>query len=481
MTVNSKHPQYNEWIGTVNKCRSAIRGQKAIKSQTDLFLPKPGGMTTADYNDYLTRAIFVQASGRTVDALVGSIFRKKPQVAGVDVLEPWLSDIDLKGTTAFQFMADVVRDQIGVSRAGVLVDYSETMLRPVCHYYTAESIINWWQDFRDGMWVTSMVVLEENYIEREEVFTVVNKKQYRVLRLDENGLYVNEVYRETNDKNFRMEPALSVQPKIKGKPMSFIPFVCFNPTKLGFETEVPVIDGIVDLNIGHYRNYADLEIGRHYTGLPTPIITGINKQTDTNGYVIGGKTAWILPENATASFLEFKGDGLGNLERGLTSKEEQMSMLGARLIRSDKSGRGDSTATEWQIRNAGETSVLTMIANTAAVGFEIVFYYMARFAGVDIARDEVIVRLNTDFVSARLNSDEIRALTEAVQTGVLSPEAYVFNLASGEMLPEDVDIDKEVKRITEQLNKALDKTSTPDSGAVGNSSEVNDAAQVARK
>jgi hypothetical protein len=66
---------------------------------------------------------------------------------------------------------------------------------------------------------------------------------------------------------------------------------------------------------------ADLEHGAHFTGLPTPIITGHNLGEDET-FSIGSTTAWVLPNEYTdVKYLEFTGQGLGALESRLVSKD----------------------------------------------------------------------------------------------------------------------------------------------------------------
>lgn len=58
--------------------RDCISGEDAVKDQGQLYVPKPDGMSTANYNHYLDRACFYGAPEMTLRALVGLALRKGP-------------------------------------------------------------------------------------------------------------------------------------------------------------------------------------------------------------------------------------------------------------------------------------------------------------------------------------------------------------------------------------------------------------------
>ena len=63
---------------------------------------------------------------------------------------------------------------------------------------------------------------------------------------------------------------------------------------------------------------------------------------------------------ATASFLEFKGDGLSTFERALDRVERLLAVLGSRLLESQK--RVSESAEALAIRQVGESSIIAGIS-----------------------------------------------------------------------------------------------------------------------
>jgi hypothetical protein len=74
----------------------------------------------------------------------------------------------------------------------------------------------------------------------------------------------------------------------------------------------PILD-LVNLNLAHYLINADYQHGCHFTGLPTPVVSGYEAKENEKLY-IGSAVAWVFPNpEAKATYLEFTGQGLGAL------------------------------------------------------------------------------------------------------------------------------------------------------------------------
>jgi len=86
--TNYTHPDYDTAAPKWQKVRDACGGEDAVKAQSTRYLPVPGGDSTARdphgrerYSSYLQRAVYLNATGRTREALVGIAFANWPNVA----------------------------------------------------------------------------------------------------------------------------------------------------------------------------------------------------------------------------------------------------------------------------------------------------------------------------------------------------------------------------------------------------------------
>ncbi|MDD1625889.1 MAG: DUF4055 domain-containing protein, partial [Methylococcaceae bacterium] len=214
-------------------------------------------------------------------------------------------------------------------------------------------------------------------------------------------------------------------------------FICADD--LNSDPEAPALIDLADLNIAHYRVTADYEHGCHFTGLPQAIIAGYQKESDSEKLYIGGPSAWVFSDpQAKGYYMEFTGQGLGALENNLNRKEEQMSLLGARMLMPEK--RGIEAADTANIHRAGESSVLASISQNVSLGLTKALQVFSQWAGYD---QNVSIEINRDFMNVGLSPQEITALMGLVQAGYMSPQTLYFNLNNGELYPESWSFEEE--------------------------------------
>ncbi|WP_322884164.1 DUF4055 domain-containing protein [Sinorhizobium medicae] len=444
--------------------RDVTQGHKAIQAAGVKYLPKLGDQSDAEYDAYKKRATFFNATGRVKDALTGMVFRKEAKLEHQDAFKPIIQDMTLTGTPFEQFAENIVEELMDVNRVGVLVDYpnvgavasgkvvtldvaDKLGIRVYASIYKAEDIINWRTTQVGGKSVLSLVVLREctEVIDPADMFCVTKKIQYRVLELI-GGVYKQSVWVE-NSNGTRVTSwtlALEVMPTKGGKPMDAIPFEFFSSE--GGEPCVhdPVLYDLAVVNLAHYRNTADMEHGLHFTGLPTAVISGVSADDD-DSYRIGSVTAWVFSDaQAKATYLEFKGEGLGQLRNAIQDKEAQMAALGARMLAPEK--RDAEAADTIAQKRQGENSSLAALVNSVSRGLTRVLTIMAGWQG---AGDAVTVKLNTDFLAVSMPPQQITALLQAVMSGNLSPQSFYESLVKGEVVSGARDYEAEKALIDE--------------------------------
>jgi hypothetical protein len=283
MPVTDNHANYDENCDFWSRCRDVVNGTDAVKAAKEAYLPKLGGQDDDGYDAYRERAPFYGATDRTIQGLVGSVFRKPPKVLAPSAIEEHLDDVTLMGESLAQFSRKYLKELLTTGRCGILVDMPEAdenqaaatePPRPYWARYRAEDITNWHTRRINGKVTLSMVVLHETVIEPDQVdeFARLQVEQYRVLYLDEAGKYAVNIWRKAETKEGDQDSWYifsSPAPQIVGEPLDFIPFV-FDP-----ESGKPPLLDLVDMNLSHYRTMADLEHGRHYTALPDSLGSGL--------------------------------------------------------------------------------------------------------------------------------------------------------------------------------------------------------------
>lgn len=458
--------EYNALLPLWKKCRAVVGGDDALKSSDVLrtVVPPLSGQEKDEYTAMVSRATLFNATGRTVDGLIGMVMRK-PAVTKVPAdLKPILQDMTLALDSQVdlnELAVELLHDDVTIGRVGLLVDMpvddgaEKTLaqvkaknLRPYVTIYPAESIIDYRFDRVNNAAQLVMVRLIENVVEWISDIDSKTIEQERRLLLREGG-YLQQIYRKGEDGNL-VQVGGDIVPKMKGKPLNFIPFVC------DFDTKKPPVLDLVNVNLSHFMTDVDRENGAHYTAIPTPMFAGFTFEKNEPfrlGY--SGGYASNDPQ-AQWGYLEFEGTGLTTLKEIKEEKQEQMAVLGARFLTSEKAA-AEATETV-KIRRSGETSVIAKIAQKRAQALQRVLEIMRDWLG---SSGDISVELNTDFAEAGLSAQDLTALVGAWQSGAFSQQTLFWNLQHGEIIPEDVDFETEQERINSQNPDAIPLNEKP--------------------
>lgn len=453
LKVDTHHSQYAKMLPIWEKCNDAVEGQHAIHKEGVKYLPKLKDQEDSDYEAYKLRASFFNATGRTLDGLVGMVFRKAPIVDVPSGMNAIVGDINLAGSTLNGFSDLITREVLKLSRVGVLVEYPQVIeqpvnlaqasaqnLRPYASLYTAKTILNWRIERVNNVSQPTMIALLEEYTVKDDGFEKEVAEQVRVLKLD-NGSYLQRIYRKDNKGKWQQEGA-DIIPLMSNKPLNFIPFYVFGASSNTFDEQMPVLLDLVDLNLAHYRVTADYEHGCHFAGLPTAVITGY-QAADNEKLYIGSATAWVFnAADADAKFLEFTGQGLDPLQKNLDKKEHQMAAIGARFLEQAKNGvEAENTL---RIRSAGENSVLAGIATLISQQISNMLTFMAQWEGINATCS---FQLNTDFLPIGMTAQELTALMATWQGGGISKRTLFENLQQGEVISAERTFEDEEEEI----------------------------------
>jgi len=420
--VGTKHQAFLASIRQWVKCRDTFEGSDAVKAAGVRYLPMLSGQDKQEYEAYKARALFYSIVSKATSAMAGMVVTKAPVIKYPESMVGYFKDHT--GIQVGEVIVKTIMELVLVGRIGALLDRPADGGPARVVLYMAESIINWKLD-SSGKPV--LVVLEE--ITSVDVdgseFETAQVTQYRVLRI-RDGEYTQAVYSEKGEI-----VSAEFAPTNFGNTMDFIPFFVVNPSGVSFNVEKsPSID-IVDINISHYMTSADLEHGRHFTALPTPVIIGADTSTVLK---IGSSTAWVIPDvRGNAKYLEYTGQGLSSLEKALVEKQSQIASLSARML--DNSKRGSENADTVRLRYVSEGANLITIVKSAQTFLSILYKTVALME--DENPDDILVELDTGFLNSRLSPSEVKSLVDSYISGGLSEQTLVYNLRRGDIISPD--------------------------------------------
>jgi hypothetical protein len=335
----------------------------------------------------------------------------------------------------------------------------EVEKRAYVSLYSAEQIINWQVGRVNGRNVPTLVVLRENVCRWDtgpngDEFVPERVEQIRVLRLVAGDTassaggkreYHCQVdvwqpkagQKEQRGTKVEWQIVETKTPLRLGKPLPLIPFVFHGPRHSRADVDRLPLSDMIAVNLDHYRLDADFKHGLHFTALPTAWVSGFDK---TSTLRIGSSTAWVAETpGATAGFLEFTGQGLTTFERAMDRDERLMAVLGSRLLEDQK--KVGETAQAIELRQSGEHSVLSGVATSVSESLTQILRWVYWWNSTEDVPDsitdgEVLIKINTDFGTKGMDSQELQAVVAAWQSGAISRDTMFELFRKGEILPD---------------------------------------------
>lgn len=476
--IAGAHPEFSYWKNAWTTIRDCILGDYQIKMQMERYLPRMSGMSTEDYDAYLGRAYFYNMTHRTVNGLVGTVFRRNPKFSGIP---PKLTD-NIKQITKDNlpldlFAKEVAYEVIAMGRFGVLLDMDqEGQNPPFLAGYIAENIVDWTSKEINGRYVLNRVVLQEVRVQRAmtpqalQATTIAQtyRADYRVLVLEQDqtdpetgegiGPYI---YRQYVYKDLMSPPApvqfteIVITPTNLGRNFDFIPFVFFGPLTNGSGIEKSPLLDIALMNISHFQSVAQLEHGRFYTALPIYHIKVDNINDMKGSYSVGPATVWEYTADKPPGITEYNGAGLKYLETALDDKEAHVSAMGGRMLDARPGAVAESDSLI-KLKEVNEQSLLLNATTTINFGLTQLLKWWTDWQNEDSSK--VAVELNQDFLFSIVGAREFRAFTLMYQEGLIPIEALYELLRKAEVIPEYMDFEE----FKTQLNDPKNFPNNPD-------------------
>ncbi len=469
--ITDKHEEYETFEPRWKRSRDCVDGCDAIKAATTDYFPALGGEMpmydrnvlpaySADgralspdtpligqYEKRLALAAVYEATDKTLDALLGALFRTVSTPTIPESMVPHTKNIDLAGTEYDAFKQQAGAEVLEVGRYGVLVDWSKEQNRPYWRPYETEQITNWRYAIRNGKKMLEQLVLSESLTERSSSgFGGETVQRYRVFELNDAGQVDCKVYTKRTKKDelgkaaqtgYEVEemPPLNRQ----GVYLKEIPFVCFGRLDLDLCPQKPPLLGIADLQLDHYRLDGDVKWAIHVGCMGALFVAGDGDPMEKKMYFMGG-VANRLAATATVEFVTLPADMVDRGKEEKAEDEKRMALMGARMLLAPK--REAETAEAAVIQRDGESASLSMISHALTTALTQCWYFHAIWMG--IPTEGVGDELPRDFFPHRLTPDEIAIQMQMVAEGRMSTATFLDNMYAGQITKEP---DEERERI----------------------------------
>jgi hypothetical protein len=451
MPVDTPHKLYRKFCDRWALVRDTVEGEDVVKRRGDAYLPIPSGQIAendltkrAKYDAYKKRARFPDIVAPISRGLVGMAHRRPSKIEMPAQLEPIKEAATPQGMTLDVFDKRVTEQVCQVGRFGILVDMVENAGPndiPKLASYQAEEIINWRTEFRNGVAVPTMVVLEEEVAaaKEDDPFEFNCDKQWRVLWLrpgrrtaadgqadpvDEaagSDVYQQEIWQRPTAGGAPVR-VKTITPLSAGKPLDWIPFVLVGSNDLTFEPDaVPLLE-LARATISIYMLSADYRQSLFMTSQPTPWISGSKGPDDpSTPKEIGSSTLWHLPDNARCGFLEVQGAGIEAMAKAIDAEFQRAGQIAAAVF--DTTKKAAESGEALRLRQGAQSATLSGIVVSKGAGIERALRFAARWVGLD--EEKVTYAPNLDFVELAVDPQFLAEVRNWVQANLL-PRTMAF-------------------------------------------------------
>jgi hypothetical protein len=460
MAVDSRHPDYADHVAEWTMMRDFERGPQRVVERGEQYLSKPPGFSIqtdggrAMYAAYQSRARVPHILAPTLGGMVGLIHRKDWQIDGLEDGKPLAGMWDRAtkdGLTLEAFARRVTTELLLMGRYAAFPDLPTAEEGggdvPWLAGYAAEALINWDEVRR------ALFVLDESRYELDsDGFSWTMRRRYRVMRLDEQGRYVQELFKEDSglstpvpegEDEAPVMPETTVAPtKSGGGEMDAIPIVVAGPRDLSLAPVEPPLVGVARAALAAYQLDADYRMQLFMTGQETLVVSGVNKEDVPT--VFGPTVVVVLPaESGKAYFVGPAGTGIEQHRMAIAEAKADAVAAGAALF--DQTDVPAESGKAKELRYTAESATLTTIAQTSAAFLEALLRRAAVFVGQDPT--EIVVTPDLDFVDVAMSPQEALQLVQVWQSGAISYETLYENLQRGRIASAERTADEEQQQV----------------------------------
>ena len=429
-TVESPNAAYQRMSQFWDLIVDLKEGTTKIRSEHRKYLPQEARETDDSYDVRLARSTVVPYLQRIEKMLSGMLVRKPVRLDDVsDLVREQLFDVDLEGNDLNVWLYQTARQAISFGHVGVLVDAPKEgeKTRPYWVTYTPKDILGWRSEIIEGERQLTQLRLIEQVVEPDGDYGDKIIKQIRVL---ERGRY--EIHRKDEQKgDYKLfdEGEMSLKDKI--------PFAVAYANRVGYyESRSPLYD-IAELNLKHYQIQSDLDNILHISSVPLLAVFGY---PNADELTTGPNEALSLPPESRMEYISPSGDSYDSQFKRLEDIKEQINTLSLAAVLGQK--LVGETAEAKQIDRSQNDSTMMVIAQQMQDLLDNCLRFHSQYLNETNAGSSFV---NRDFVSARLQPQEITSLLTLFTAGTITQETLLNQLSAGEVLGDDFDVEEEIE------------------------------------
>ena len=405
-----------------------LGGTYQMRSKHRKYLGQEPRELDESYDNRLARSVCPPYYIRLERMLAGMLTRKPVRLNDTaDNIREQLFDIDLQGNDLNVWTYETTRKMIRYGHIGVLVDAPASGAggRPYWVTYTPRDILGYRTDMVDGQVELTQLRLKEKVAEPEGLYGEKIVEQVRLLTPDSF-----EIHRK-NSKG------VYVKHDEGRMSLGRIPFSVAYSNRLNLLESRPPMSDIAELNLKAYQIQSDLDNQLHISAVPMLAFYGFPQNAEEVSAGVGEAIAF--PPEGRAEYIEPDGKSYEAQFKRLEKLEGQINELGLAAVLGQKLSA--ETAEAKRIDRSQGDSTMMVVAQQVQDMID----NCLKFHGQYLNSEAGTCFVNRDFLSQRLEPQEIQAYLQLYTSGSITQKTLLDQLTEGEVLGDEFDVEEEVE------------------------------------
>ena len=405
-----------------------LGGTYQMRSKHRKYLMQEPRELDESYDNRLARSVCPPYFLRLERMLAGMLTRKPVRLNETgDAIREQLFNVDLQGNDLNVWTYETARKMIRYGHVGVLVDApaSGSNGRPYWVTYTPRDILGFRTEMIDGEMQFTQLRLQEKVSEPDGLY---GEKIVEQVRLLTPGNF--EIHRKAKTGKF-------VKVDEGTMPVDKIPFSVAYSNRVNLLDSRPPMADIAELNLKAYQIQSDLDNQLHISAVPMLAFYGFPQNAEEVS--AGPGEAIAFPADGRAEYIEPDGKSYDAQFRRLDRLESQINELGLAAVLGQKLSA--ETAEAKRIDRSQGDSTMMVVAQQMQDMIDNCLMFHSQYINSEAGSCFV----NRDFLSQRLEPQEIQALLTLYTSGSITQKTLLDQLTEGEVLGDEFDVEEEIE------------------------------------
>jgi hypothetical protein len=406
-----------------------LGGTYGIRRKHRRYLPQEPRELDESFDNRLARSVVPPYYQRLERMLAGMLTRKPVKLQDVsDAIREQLFDVDMQGNDLNVWTYETARKLVRYGHIGCLVDAPSNGGRPYWCTYTPRQILGYRTEQQDGAQRLIQLRLQETVLEVDPD-SKYGEKQIDQVRVLTPGEY--QIHQRQDNGEYKVVDEGTTS-------LAEIPFSVAYSNRVGYMESRPPLEDIAELNLKSYQVQSDLDNQLHISAVPMLALFGFPSSAEEVS--AGPGEALAFPADGRAEYIEPQGRSFDFQFKRLEQIALQINELGLSAVLGQKLS-AETAASKMIDRSQGDSTMMVIAQNVQDM-IDNCLRFHAQFMGQQEAAGSCTV--NRDFIGARLAPADVNALLQLYTAGTITKETLLQQLADGEVLGDDFDVQEEI-------------------------------------